>query len=255
MLGYWLIFRLGRATPLMLSVGAATIVTYLIRKRDLASLGWTWGSWKYQWMSYIIPLLCTTVAYMLIWGIGLGELNSEFITEQGDTYNLKNWNDTSLFFFHFALTASVSFIMLLPSVLGEEIAWRGFLVPELSKFMSFTGVALVSGVIWAIWHWYIIYLGLYGNEHTSLSYQLFFFTLFIVSSGVIMAYLRLKTNSLWTGVIFHMSSNIFLQKVFSPLTVETPNSAWYTDEFGAIPALVTCAVAIYFWKKGQQELL
>lgn len=27
--GYWLIFRLGRATPIMLAVGAATILTWL----------------------------------------------------------------------------------------------------------------------------------------------------------------------------------------------------------------------------------
>ena len=30
--GYWLIFRLGSATPLMLSVGAAAIITCLVRR-------------------------------------------------------------------------------------------------------------------------------------------------------------------------------------------------------------------------------
>lgn len=41
--GYWLIFRLGRATPIMLAVGIATILTCLIRKRKLATLGWGWS--------------------------------------------------------------------------------------------------------------------------------------------------------------------------------------------------------------------
>ncbi len=42
--GYWLIYRMGQATPLMLSVGIATVITCLIRKRSLTSLGWHWGN-------------------------------------------------------------------------------------------------------------------------------------------------------------------------------------------------------------------
>ncbi len=68
-----------------------------------------------------------------------------------------------------------------------------------------------------------------------------------------MAYLRLKTNSLWTGVIYHMSSNIFIQKVFTPLTVQNEDSSWYMDEFGLMTALVACAAAAYFWKRGVAE--
>ena len=45
---------------------------------------------------------------------------------------------------------------------GEEIGWRGFLVPELAKVLPFTGVALVSGLIWASWH-YLITAVVYRN--------------------------------------------------------------------------------------------
>src|SRR2546430_1382585 len=37
------------------------------------------------------------------------------------------------------------------SALGEEIGWRGFLVPELARSMSFSAVALTTGIIWATW--------------------------------------------------------------------------------------------------------
>ena len=96
-------------------------------------------------------------------------------------------------------------------------------------------------------------MGLYGNDITPLTYQLFFFTLVIVSNAVIMTYLRLKTNSLWTAVIFHMSFNVFLQKIFAPLTIENESSAWYTGEFGAVPALVALVFAFFFWRKGKTE--
>ena len=252
--GYWLIFRLGRATPIMLAVGVATILTCLIRKRKLSTLGWGWGSWKYQWISYFLPLLIAFVAYSIIWIAGFGEwYDPEFVVQKMQSYKLSGWSDASVIAFHLMLTATYSFVLLLPSVLGEELGWRGFLVPELAKFMSFTNVALSSGLVWAVWHWPLIFMGLYGNEGTPLYYQLFFFTLLIIADGVIMTYLRFKTDSLWTAVIFHMSGNVFLQKVFEPLTVKNEHSAWYVGELGAVPALVAFVVAIYFWKKGKTE--
>jgi membrane protease YdiL (CAAX protease family) len=252
--GYWLLFRLGRATPVMLSVGVATILTCLIRKKDLATLGWGGWSWKYQWLSYLVPLLIAFIAYLIIWVAGFGGwYNAEFVLQQMQDYNLSNWSNAGVIAFHLLLTATYSFVLLLPSVLGEEIGWRGFLVPELARFMSFTGVALTSGLIWSVWHWPMMFKGFYGNDVTPLYYQLFFFTLLIVSYAVIMTYLRFKTDSLWTAVIFHMSGNVFLQKVFTPLTIENESSAWYVDEFGAVPALVAFAFAILFWRKGKSE--
>tara|TARA_B100001146_G_C16134105_1_gene413740 strand:- start:86 stop:844 length:759 start_codon:yes stop_codon:yes gene_type:complete len=243
-----------RATPLMMSVGLATIVTCVIRKRSLASLGWQWGEWKFQWMSYLIPFSIAFSAYLIVWFVGFGDFyNAEFLLKQKENYNLTHWNDTNIFLFHIVLVATVSFVVSLPSILGEELGWRGLLVPELSKFMSFTGVALVSGLVWSVWHWPLMIKGLYGNDVTPLYYQLFFSTLFITSTGVIMAYLRLKTGSLWTAVIYHASSNIFIQKIFTPITVQNTESSWYIDEFGAIIAIIACCVSIYFWKKGVAE--
>lgn len=252
--GYWLIFRLGRATPIMLAVGAATILTCLVRNRSLATLGWSWGTWKHQWTSYLLPLLIVLIAYSIIWVAGFGDwYNAEFVAQQTRDYNLDGWSDARVIVFHFLLTATYSFVLLLPGVLGEEMGWRGFLVPELAKFMSFTGVALTSGLIWSMWHWPLMFMGLYGNDVTPLVYQLFFFTLFIVSYAFIMTYLRLKTGSLWTAVVFHMSANVFIQNIFGPLTIENESSAWYVGEFGAVPALVACAFAFLFWKKGRTE--
>jgi len=42
---------------------------------------------------------------------------------------------------------------MLPAVmnaLGEEIGWRGYLVPRLATQFNFTSTALLSGVIWAV---------------------------------------------------------------------------------------------------------
>lgn len=253
-LGYWLIFRMGKGTPLMLSVGVAAILTCLIRKQSLSSLGWSWGKWKDTWMSYLIPFGIVAIAYIIIWLAGFGQwYNTDFITQQKAGYKLAEWSNFSVIVFQLLMTASVTFIITLPSVLGEEIAWRGFLVPELSKFMNFTGVALFSGFIWAVWHWPLIFKGLYGNSTTPLYYQILVFTVFIMATAMIMTYLRYKTKSVWSAVIYHMSSNVFIQKFFNPLTLENPKSAWYIDEFGIVLAMVALIVAIYFWRKGREE--
>src|SRR5258708_15188708 len=51
----------------------------------------------------------------------------------------------------------------LASSLGEEIGWRGFLVPQLFKSVGFTGTALISGVVWSCWHYPLLIWGHYNG--------------------------------------------------------------------------------------------
>ena len=75
----------------------------------------------------------------------------------------------------------------------------------------------------------------------------------VMSAAVIMAYLRLKSGSLWTGAVFHASHNMFIQTIFNPLTVQYHDTAKYTDELGLVLPLTLVPVAIYFFLKGRRE--
>ena len=49
----------------------------------------------------------------------------------------------------------ISLLNLLPNMLlalGEELGWRGFLVPELTTWVGFRRASLYSGAIWGAWH-------------------------------------------------------------------------------------------------------
>lgn len=175
--------------------------------------------------------------------------------EQRESYNLADWSTPAIIGLHFLLTATVSFMMLLPSVLGEELGWRGLLVPELSKLLPFIGVALVSGLLWwAVWHWPLIFMGLYGaSEATLFLFQLACFTVCIMSMSVAMTYFRMKTESLWPAVVFHMSHNVFLQNFFGPITSEDIYSAWFLDEFGVVVPAILVALAIFYGRRGYRE--
>jgi hypothetical protein len=66
---------------------------------------------------------------------------------------------------------TVATIPAIARALGEEIGWRGFLVPELAKVSSFAAVGLISGSLWALWHAPMILFSHY-NEGTPAWYAL-----------------------------------------------------------------------------------
>ena len=119
------------------------------------------------------------------------------------------------------VVATFGLVISCLSALGEEIGWRGFLVPELAKNFSFTKTALISGGIWALWHYPLILFANYNNSSAPAWFGLFCFTVMVLGISFAFAWLRLKSGSLWTGVIFHASHNLFIQNFFTPLTGAT----------------------------------
>lgn len=56
----------------------------------------------------------------------------------------------------FAVTATLVVALGVLTALSEELGGRGLLVPELVRSMSFHRAALISGGIWAAWHFPLI---------------------------------------------------------------------------------------------------
>lgn len=247
----------GGTYNIMWSVTIATLLAFWITKRDLRTLGWGWGPWRYEWMAFLIPLAYCAVAYALIWAKGWGGFyNTEFVAQTRDRFGLTGWSDSAVLAYFLPLTAFLGMPGSLSSALGEEIGWRGFLVPELAKSMTFSRVALISGVIWSAYHLPIIVFGSYHNNSPNalpLAGQLVMFFTGVISASVIIAYLRLKSGSLWSAAVFHASHNLFIQRIFNPLTIEYPHTAKYVDELGLVLPLTMVPVAVYFFVKGRKE--
>lgn len=131
------------------------------------------------------------------------------------------------------------------SALGEEIGWRGFLVPELAKQMSFTKLSVLTGLIWAVWHSPILLFADY-NAGTNRWFAL---GVMVTAMSFVMAWLTLKSNSVWPAAISHASHNLYIQAIFDQLMRNTVRTLWYTTEFGAALALTCDVVAVYFWTR------
>jgi hypothetical protein len=90
--------------------------------------------------------------------------------------------------------------------LGEELGWRGYLLPRL-PFLGSTRALLVTGLVWAAWHLPPIFLTpLYHSDGNRwLTVPLFVAT--IVGGSFFFGYLRLWTGSVWPAVLAHSAHN------------------------------------------------
>lgn len=226
----------------------AAMVTCCLLGRELRSLDWHWPNTRYIVTAYLVPLAYTSVAYGAVWALGLAGWNSEFVSLIAKGLGLRGlpaWASFSLCIF-FMATGGV--IQNLSMTLGEEIGWRGLLVPELAKQMSFTKASLVSGFVWAVWHSPLVLFADY-NTGTNRWYALGCSTVTCVSLSFMLAWLRLKSDSLWPPALFHASHNLFVPIIFDNLIRNTGQTLWYTTVFGAALAIASALFAFYFWMR------
>jgi membrane protease YdiL (CAAX protease family) len=239
---------------LMWCPALAAIITLKLKGRSISSLNWDWGNWKYIRLSYFVPALYVLITYILIWLLGLGDLpNEELVLEWAKELGLVGIGTLSPSFaviLAILLLGTVGVIRAMATTLGEEIGWRGFFIYELRKVLSFTGVSLFSGIIWASWHWPLI---VYYGRNIALEMTAFFVV--IISMSFIMTYYTFKSKSLWPAVIFHAVSNVYIQKIFPPLTIKIEGSEHWLGENGIMFAFVSFIFGIYFWRKAIKEKL
>jgi membrane protease YdiL (CAAX protease family) len=209
--------------------GLAAIVTQLLFYRTLAGLGWRPGSWRYLAMAILIPIVYGLVIYVPVWLAGVGLFNGSYLRK-------------ALPFVPFAIAQS------LLTALGEELGWRGFLAPALYRTRGFLWAGIGTGLIWALWHLPLIVAGGY-DAGTPLWYATACFLISVPGMSVMLAWLRLRSNSLWTAVLFHGVHNTAIQGIFDGSTIDTGATRWITTEFGFGMAGVSVLIAIYFWSR------
>lgn len=132
--------------------GLAAIISSFLTRRSFKAIGWTTQpKWLAVW--WVIPVGYASLTYGLVWITGLGGVPSAtFLQRARLTLNMPTRPDWMVIAASFGF---ISVLLLLPSMisaLGEEIGWRGFLVPELANWIGPRMTCFVSGVILAIWH-------------------------------------------------------------------------------------------------------
>jgi uncharacterized protein len=214
--------------------------------RSVSSIAWRWGEPKYHMACYLLPLAYGTILYAVIWVTGIGGFpNRGFVDLVNKDFGYGDLRATLSIPLYFLFTASIGVIRDLPTVLGEEIGWRGFLVPELSKKHGFVSTALISGFIWALWHYPLVLFGDY-RPPTPVWFYLPVFTVTVTLASFLWTWMRLKSRSIWPCVILHAAHNTFMQRFFDPLTVHTRMTWYVSTEFGIGMLVIAIVLAVYF---------
>src|SRR5438552_8094651 len=235
-------------TGSMWSPALAALATKTMFGESIRELPWRFGSSRYAWLGYLIPIAYALPVYLVVWLSGLGAFaDLDFVRKTAAQFGWSNFPPGLALALFILLTATLGMVGKTSRALGEEIGWRGFLVPELAKVVSFPGVGLISGLMWAAYHYPVLIFADY-NAGTPVWYGLGCFTLMVIADSFILAWLTLRSGSLWPAAILHGSHNLFIQSIFTPLTRDTGPTKYIIDEFGIGLVITITIAAIIAWR-------
>jgi len=140
------------------------------------------------------------------------------------------------------------FVLVVFSVvfLGEEIGWRGFLLPRLAEALPLRQAALLSGLLHGIFH---LPLYLLSSSYMPAGSRWIVVPLAMVAftfGGVFYAWLRLTFGSVWPVAIGHNAFNSFFSTLGSVTVASSPVAlAYLTNETGVVTVALTVLAASY----------
>jgi uncharacterized protein len=214
-LGRWLgdVRFLSMLTPMT----AVLLMLFVVTRDGYTRAGWqTLGLHRLGWQSWALavlgPLLILSCTYGIVWstGIGLFALPADFGPLAIRLLNL----------------LIMIFINTVLGGLGEEVGWRGYLLPNLLG-TGMKRALFLSGFLHGVWHLPLMLMTpfYHGAGNHLLIVPLFLLTM--TAAGVFYGYLRLKSASVWPAALAHSAFNTFwvtftalTLPVASPLALE-----------------------------------
>lgn len=146
-----------------------------------------------------------------------------------------HWPEPSLL----AMAAACPFL----AALGEELGWRGFLLPHLARRFQLLPAALMVGVIWGLWHLPADYIALKG-------YGAWFWLAFLLNGpfvltahSIIMAWLWRRTSGgLFTAVLYH--ATITASAIVTPTAGSEGSTGVLSAASGAVVIWVAALILL-----------
>ena len=172
----------------------------------LGSKGW-WRYWVFGW--FIVPLFAIFAPFMSS-AFGLYTLDvQDFSGFKELLASGKGGVDPDTVPVRLLVFGQLFSIFLSPVlnavfVFGEEVGWRGYLLPRLLPLGQWPAL-LISGIVWGLWHAPVVLLGYNYPQHPV--YGVFFMMILCVIFGVLFGWTRLATGSIWPAVIAHGALN------------------------------------------------
>ena len=213
------IFRL-----LMVGCMFAPLLAAILAKIPLADMGWKpslRGKWKWVLAAWLVPAVLTTLGAALYFAIFPSQLDLSgkmFFAQleaSGGQAALEQFQAQALPVSFFLLIQAVQALTYAPLIntfvsLGEEVGWRGAMLPRLKERFGRRKGWLLGGVVWGVWHWPVMILA--GYEY-GLNYWgapvlgPLVFCLFTTALGLLLDLAYEKTLCIWVPSLGHGAVN------------------------------------------------
>ena len=196
-----------------LAPGFFAIIFIITFKTDILSF----NQFKYpgfQWIFFGFAYTVTVLFFTILTSLLLGEMsfNAQYTPFKGELEGFSTSVqilDIILFFI------IVGFLLLFSPggfirIIGEELGWRGYLLPELLKMkpkISFLITSLIVGLVWFLYH--IPYFTILAPvENDKIIYLLLGSAGVFFGANWAMMWAYLKTKNLWPALSLHFIWNL-----------------------------------------------
>ena len=146
----------------------------------------------------------------------------------------------------FLVNGILGSIIDIPMFLGEEVGWRGFMVPRLLKIVSPPKAFLIGGTVWALWHVVMIAQGLNYPGHFIPG--IFMMILMAIPVGIIIQYFYARSGSIFVAAMAHAALNKTAMSMSFVLNKDHYNTLLYGPT-GVAGILLFSVVAVYLYRR------
>ena len=187
---------------------AAILVTLFVEKKPFSSLRLnTLGAKRFYLWAWILPIVLILLTGVLTALFGIAEFDPDFGMIR-DAMKSAPGSESVPVGVVVAIQVAVAFtiapVINMLFTVGEELGWRGYLLPKLLPLGQMRAI-LLGGVIWGLWHAPVIVQG-----HNYPGYPVlgvFMMIVFCMLLGAILSWLTLNTRSPWVAALGHGSVN------------------------------------------------
>ncbi|MFM1917498.1 MAG: hypothetical protein RJB01_1013, partial [Actinomycetota bacterium] len=177
-----------------------------------------------------------TLTLAMIPGIAMGVAYLALSFFPGTTLTFLGWD--------ISLTEVLSGVALACVLaFGEELGWRGYLLPQLRRTRSFLAANSILVFIWFIYHVPVIFVpGLYSNPGIPTWASLVFFAVAITGFSFFVGALWERHHDVWSAMFAHGIWNYLVQSAWPLMFIAS--SPWVMGEFGFVAGIVTVILAL-----------
>ena len=181
-------------------------------------------------LAILVPTLLLLASYAVIWALGLGALMPPAFA-----YGLPAT----------LVRAAIGFAIGMVLAMGEEVGWRGYMLPHLAAIGPLRAMLLV-GFLHGTWHLPLILMTPYYHSDGNLLVVVPLFLVTLTLAGVFYGWLRLTTGSVWPVVIAHAVFNDVLNALDGVTVAKVPGALEYVGgESGVLVIAGLVAIAVF----------